>query len=76
MKVDEKDENYGGSFNEGNAIAKRYTISLTMKVDEHDENYGGSFNEVVQKKIKPLVYYSFSVKSGNIVNTKMCVKIR
>jgi hypothetical protein len=39
-----------------------------MKVDEQGENYGESFNEVVQKKIKPLGYYSFSVKSGNTEN--------
>ena len=54
-------------------MTKLSTISLTMKVDEQDANYGGSFNEDVQEKIKPLGYNSFSVKSGNIVNAKMCV---
>jgi len=47
-----------------------------MKSDEHDEIYGGGFDEDVQKKIKPLGNYSFSVKSGNTVNAKMCVKVR
>jgi hypothetical protein len=47
-----------------------------MNVDERDENCGGSFNEDVQKKIKPLGHYSFSVKPDNTVNAKMCVKIR